>query len=289
MSVSILSHSVCALGEGPSYDVHSNTLFWFDIHKSTLHAYDFSTPQQTAHPLPFMASAIFSIDATRQLILSETGLFVRDRSSGALTLHCAVEPDNPLTRSNDARAHPSGAIWFGTMAKDESANAGKFYHFHKGKLTVLFEKAHIPNSICFSPDGTIAYYVDTPTRNLMRVAINPLTALPIAKPQLHYHHPGIGWIDGSVCDYDGNIWNALWGASQIICISPQGLVLETISIPHCLQTSCPAFVSPDASRMAVTSAAKGLGEEALHAAPDSGKTFYIDTPFKGRLEPNVLI
>jgi sugar lactone lactonase len=289
MSVSILSNSDCALGEGPSFDARTNSLFWFDINNSTLHALDFETRIETKQVLPFMASAIFSIDEKRQLILSEQGFHVRDRATGALTLHHAVEADNPLTRSNDARAHQCGAIWFGTMAKDEAAGAGNFYHFFKGKLTVLLDKAQIPNSICFSPDGGTAYFVDTPTHQLMRIAIDPLTALPTGSPELHYQHSGAGWIDGSVCDADGNIWNARWGASEVACISPQGKIITTIAIPQSLQTSCPAFVGRKANQLAVTSASKNMDATARAAAPDSGKTFLIDMPFNGRLEPDVLI
>ncbi len=289
MTVSILSHTNCALGEGPSFDARTNTLFWFDINNRNLHAFNFSTNEETVQKLPFMATAIFSLDDERQVILSEHGIHIKDRATGALTLHQPVEIDNTLTRSNDARAHPCGAIWFGTMAKDESPDAGKFYHYFRGKLTVLIEKAHIPNSICFSPDGARAYYVDTPTHKMMRVAIDPQTALPVAEPQLHYEHKGAGWMDGSVCDAEGNIWNARWGASLLACISPQGNEIETISIPGSLQTSCPAFVGQNADRMAVTSASKNMNDAALKAAPQSGKTFLIDAPFRGRLEPDVLI
>jgi sugar lactone lactonase len=289
MTVSILSQTNCALGEGPSFDAHSNTFFWFDIINKNLHAFDFTTREETKQALPFMATAIFSVDNARQVILAENGFHIRDRATGALTHHFAVEAVKPLTRSNDARAHPCGAIWFGTMAKDEAPNAGKFYHYFKGKLTVLIETAQIPNSICFSPDGTTAYFVDTPTHQMMRVAIDPQTALPVAKPELHYEHKGAGWMDGSVCDAQGNIWNARWGASEVACISPKGKVIETIPIPGTLQTSCPAFVGLNADRMAVTSASKNMDEAALKAAPQSGKTFLIDAPFKGRLEPNVFI
>ncbi len=289
MSVSILSATPCALGEGPSYDVRTDTLFWFDILGQKLHSHDFKSGKQSVSNLPFMASAIFSIDDHRQLILSEQGLYIRDRSTGALTFHTPVEIDNPLTRSNDARAHPCDAIWFGTMAKDESEGAGKFYHFYKGKLTVLIDRATIPNSICFSPKGDFAYYVDTPTHQMMRMPIDPQTALPTGKPELFYEHKGAGWIDGSVCDADGNIWNARWGAGEIACISPEGKVLKTFSTPNATQSSCPAFIGKNADRMAVTTANKNMIASALAAAPDSGKTFIINAPFNGRVEPDVHI
>jgi sugar lactone lactonase len=289
MPVSILSETPCALGEGPSYDVRTDTLFWFDILGQKLHGHDFKTGKQSISNLPVMASAIFSIDDARQLVLSEQGFHTRFRETAILALHTPVEIDNSLTRSNDARAHQCGAIWFGTMAKDESEGAGKFYHFYKGKLTVLIDSATIPNSICFSPKGDFAYYVDTPTHQMMRMPIDPQTALPTGKPELFYEHSGKGWIDGSVCDADGNIWNARWGAGEVACISPEGKVTQTIDIPLATQTSCPAFVGKNLDRMAVTTANKLMSQEALNAAPDSGKTFAIDWPFKGRAEPDVHI
>lgn len=289
MPVSILSRTPCALGEGPSYDVRTDTLYWFDILGQKLHSHNFKAAAESMAELPFMASAIFSVDDKHQLILSEQGFHIRDRATGALTLHTPVESDNTLTRSNDARAHQCGAIWFGTMGKDEVEGGGKFYHFYKGKVTVLIDKATIPNSICFSPDGAFAYYVDTPTHQMMRTPIDPQTALPTGAPELFYEHKGAGWIDGSACDAEGNIWNARWGAGEIACISPQGIVTQTIDIPLATQTSCPAFVGKNLSRMAVTTANKLMSQEALNAAPDSGKTFVIDLPFKGRAEPDVHI
>ncbi len=288
-SVRILDETRCRLGEGPSYDAQTDTLFWFDILDRKLLAHSFKAGQTVIHDLPFMASAIFSVDASRQLILSEQGLHLRDRATGALSLHTGVEADNRITRSNDARAHPCGAIWFGTMGIDEEAGAGAIYHFFKGAVRTLFANITIPNSICFSPDAATAYFVDTPTHRLMRVAIDPNTALPNGAPQLFYEHEGAGWIDGSVCDADGNVWNARWGAGEVACLSPDGGVISSFGVPLSPQTSCPAFVGKNADRMIVTSAYKLMSGEALAAAPDSGKTFIVNARVNGRHEPKVLL
>jgi sugar lactone lactonase len=288
-TVRILDETRCRLGEGPSYEAETDTLFWFDILDRKLLEHGFKTGQTKVHDLPFMASAIFSVDENRQLILSEQGLHLRDRATGALSLHVAVEAENKVTRSNDARAHPCGAIWFGTMGIEEQAGAGAIYHFFKGKVRVLFPNITIPNSICFSPDGAIAYFVDTPTHRLMCVAIDPRTALPLGKPQLFYSHQGEGWIDGSVCDAGGNVWNARWGAGEVACLSPDRGEITKFSVPLSPQTSCPAFVGQNADRLIVTSAYKHMSDEALAAAPDAGKTFVSDLRVSGRHEPKVLV
>ena len=220
----------------------------------------------------------FRVDAARQLILSEQGLHLRDRATGALSLHTAVEADNRITRSNDARAHPCGAIWFGTMGIDEEAGAGAIYHFFKGSVRVLFPNITIPNSICFSPDGAAAYFVDTPTHQLTRVAIDPKTALPDWRAAAVLRHKGAGWIDGSVCDADGNVWNARWGAGEVACLSPDGREISKFSVPLSPQTSCPAFVGKDADRMIVTSAYKLMSERSARRRAGRGEDLHRQHP-----------
>jgi sugar lactone lactonase len=288
-SARILDETSCRLGEGPSYEAETDTLFWFDILDRRLLEHSFGTEKTKVHDLPFMASAIFSVDADRQLILSEQGLHIRNRADGALSLHVAVEADNRITRSNDARAHPCGAIWFGTMGIEEELGAGAIYHFFKGSVRVLYPNITIPNSICFSPDGATGYFVDTPTHQLMRVAVDPNTALPVGEPQLFYAHRGPGWIDGSVCDAQGNVWNARWGAGEVACLSPEGREISKFTVPSSPQTSCPAFVGAKADHLIVTSAYKLMSDAALAAAPDAGKTFIADLKVNGRHEPKVLV
>jgi sugar lactone lactonase len=288
-TVRILDEQACRLGEGPSYEAETDTLFWFDILDRKLLEHRFGTGQSRVHDLPFMASAIFAVDAQRQLVLSENGLHVRDRASGALTLHTPIEADNPVTRSNDARSHGCGAIWLGTMGIEEEAGAGAIYHFFKGRLTKLYADITIPNSICFSPDGATAYFTDTVTQNLMRVAIDPATALPESEPAVFFRNTADGHIDGSVCDADGNVWNARWGAGALCRIAPNGHETLRIKIDTSPQTSCPSFVGKSFDRMIVASANKLMSQEALAANPDAGKTFYVDQPVRGRAEPRVLI
>ena len=129
-NVSVFSETACRLGEGPTYDPASDTLYWFDIVERKLLEKNLSGPE-VRHSLPEMASALAVIDANRHLVFTETGLHVRDVRSGKLTLHTAIEADNPETRSNDARVHPSGAFWLGTMSKKAKAGAGAIYWFLK--------------------------------------------------------------------------------------------------------------------------------------------------------------
>lgn len=289
VGVSILSDHTCHLGEGPTYDPGTDKLFWFDILGKKLLEKPISGGGTVAHDLPEMMSALAVINEGSQLMLGESGLSIRDVKTGAITPYLAIEADNPVTRSNDARVHPSGALWLGTMGKNAEHQAGSIYWFRKGEFRKLVSDISIPNSICFSPDGSAAYYTDTMVNRLYRLPCDPLTGLPVGEAQLFFDHSGQrGGLDGSVVDADGVLWNARWGAACIDAYSPDGRRIRTVPLPTS-QPTCPAFVGANADRLAVTSAWEHMDEAARKADPQAGMTFLLDLPVKGRFEPRVLI
>lgn len=287
-SIEILSDFACELGEGPTYDPMSGTLFWFDILGRKLLSRS-DDGGFAVSDLPELTSALGVIDAGRQLLVTETGLHVRDTATGKLTQHTPIEADNPATRSNDSRVHPSGAFWIGTMGKKAEKKAGAIYWFFKGEVRKIVPEITIPNSICFSPDGATAYYTGATMGVLHRIDCDPKTGLPTGEAKIFYDQRGKpGALDGSVVDADGVLWNARWGGGAVDAYSPDGQRIRTIALPA-RQTSCPAFFGRDAGRLAVTSALEGYDQAARAAEPQAGFTFAIDLPVKGRFEPRVLI
>ena len=155
-----------------------------------------------------------------------------------------------------------------------------------GEIRCLFPGITIPNAICFSPDGATGYFADTRENTLYRVSVDPHTGLPQGTPEILLHHKGIGGLDGAIVDADGLIWNARWGAGCVDVYSPEGAHLRSIRVPA-RQSSCPAFVGADLSRLLVTSAWQGMDEAARAADPQAGCTFLLDVAAHGRGEPDV--
>lgn len=283
---SVLCAERCHLGEGPTYDATTDTAWWFDIHEAKLFEANLGSGSIRIHDLDRMASALARIDAERQLIVAEDGLYVRNVADGAMALHLPLEADNPATRSNDCRVHQSGTFWIGTMGRNAETGAGAIYAYHRGQISMLFPGISIPNSICFSPDGATGYFTDTARNVLHRVPLDPATGLPRGEPQVVLRHTGTGGLDGSVVDADGNIWNARWGAGSVDVYSSQGERLRSYAVPA-KQGSCPAFVGRDFSRLLVTSAWQGMDPAARAADPDAGRTFILEVGARGRAEPDV--
>ena len=286
LAASILCHERCHLGEGPTYDAATDTAWWFDILEGRLFEANLAGGDVRIHQLGRMASALARIDGERQLIVADDGLYIRMRKSGMMELYRPLEADNPRTRSNDARVHPSGTFWIGTMGRKAEQGMGAIYALHRGDISRLFPNTTIPNAICFSPDGATGYFADTAENVLYRVTLDPATGLPTGAPEVLLRHRGVGGLDGAVVDADGLIWNARWGGGCVDIYDPQGAHLRCLHVPA-LQSSCPAFVGPDLSRLLVTSAWQDMDEAARAADPDHGRTFLVEAAARGRPEPDV--
>ena len=283
----VLCEAACELGEGPTYDPASGKAFWFDIKGRTLHELHLDSMAKAEHALPFLGSVLAVIDAERQLIVSDQGLFIRAVADGGLKPYVRLE-DNPANRSNDGRVHPSGALWASTMGRSAEKQSGAIYHVAGERVTKLFSNLTIPNSICFSPDGGTGYFVDTDVNRLMKVALDPKTGLPIAEPDVLSDESGApGGVDGSVCDADGLIWNARWGANAVDVYRPDGTRVARHLVPAS-QASCPAFIGDKADRLLVTSAFEGMDAAARRADPAAGRTFELGLTVNGRFEPRFL-
>ena len=89
-----------------------------------------------------MGSALGRIDAHRQLLVADDGLYIRDTADGRMTLYHPLEADNAATRSNDARVHPSGTFWIGTMGRQAERGLGAIYALHRGELSLLYAADH---------------------------------------------------------------------------------------------------------------------------------------------------
>ncbi|MEH6830973.1 MAG: SMP-30/gluconolactonase/LRE family protein [Sulfitobacter sp.] len=281
MNVEVFDVRACTLGEGPLWHPEREQLFWFDILGKTL------LSQRDGEPISWAfdecVSAAGWIDLDTLLVASETGLWQFDLPSGECVLIAPLEADQPLTRSNDGRADPWGGFWIGTMGFDAEPSMGAIYRLYKGELRKLVGDITISNSIAFSPDRRFAYYTDTPTRQIMRVLLDADNGWPAGDVEVFVdlkqskRNP-----DGSVVDSEGCLWNAQWGAGQVVRYAPDGRSLQTYDLPAA-QATCPAFGGPDLETVFVTSAAQGRD-----AAKD-GQTFQLVAGVKGQREHQIIL
>jgi sugar lactone lactonase YvrE len=192
-----------------------------------------------------------------------------------------IEREIPANRTNDSRVHPSGAFWIGTMVKEEGPKDGSVYHYRAGEIKKIIENVAIPNATCFSPDGRIAYFTDTPTKKILKCATDPETGLPVGEWELFADvSDHRGWPDGAVVDSEGYLWNARWGGSCVVRHAPDGSIDRIIEVPVS-QVTCPAFGGKDLKTLFITTAAKTLTPEQLAAEKVAGGVFAIEVDVAG--------
>ncbi|MBT4871816.1 MAG: SMP-30/gluconolactonase/LRE family protein [Marinovum sp.] len=279
--MTVFDPTPCKLGEGPLWHPILNRLFWFDILSKKLHmAHE---DEVTVWDFPGHVSAAGWIDQNSLLIASETALEVFDILTGRTDRIVALEADNPKTRSNDGRADPWGGFWIGTMAKDHEKHAGAIYRYYRGELRKLLPNISISNAICFAPDGSFAYFADTPCQSIQKWQLSEADGWPVGEPEQFVDlRPQNLNPDGAVVDAAGNIWNAQWGAHRVAVYDPEGNFLDQITFPAS-QISCPAFGGANLSTLFVTSAATGVRE------PLAGQTFFKATEALGQAEHQVIL
>ncbi|MEM7643725.1 MAG: SMP-30/gluconolactonase/LRE family protein [Pseudomonadota bacterium] len=277
---------VCALGEGPLWHPERQQLFWFDITGKRLLSRDGDTPLDWQWDE--MISAAGWVDRDTLMVVGETGFWRFDIASGDREKLVDLEADDPDTRSNDGRADPVGGFWMGTMGKRAEPGRGGIYRYFRGEVRKLYHDVTVPNAICFAPDGTLAYFADTEKGAIWRQAIDR-AGWPSGPAEVFVDFSPIGLNpDGAVCDADGNVWVAQWGAGRVACHRSDGQFLRAVSC-GAAHTTCPAFGGADLRTLFVTSATQGVDEDGLAHQPGSGRTWAAQVPVTGAAERRVVL
>lgn len=275
--------SRCMLGEGPFWHPLAKRLFWFDILNQTLFSATADGHLEDRITFKDVVSAAGVIDADHLLIAQAGALVNYELSTDTSKIVAPLEEALIGNRPNDGRVDQAGGLWIGTMSRrgGDDQGAGTVYQYRNGKLTTIREDITIPNSICFAPDGRTAYFADTMTNIIEKVATDPATGLPVGEWTEFARTDGLGSPDGSAVDAEGYVWNARWGAGCVVRHAPDGSVDRVVEVPGAKRTTCPAFGGDDLKTLYITSAREGMTDEETAAAPHSGSVFAIRVDVPG--------
>lgn len=270
------------LGEGAG--AGEGLLWWFDISGQNLflHAPAGSgTPE--AFDLPFSASAMALTPEGGQVLLTEGGLLRRNPQSGAFSAAARVGPERVGLRSNDARVHPSGSWWVSHCGTAGERGEGSIRCLGPHGVIKVITGLTMPNTICFSPDGTRAFFSDTPTGRLFHCRLDPRNGVPLEEPRRFCTLTGLK-PDGAVSDDQGRLWIALWGAGCLLVLEANGSPVGRVPLPV-PNVTCPAWAGP--GLLLVTSAREGMAEEDLARTATAGAAFLIRVRGSGPFGPRL--
>ncbi|MDA9632733.1 SMP-30/gluconolactonase/LRE family protein [Pelagibacteraceae bacterium] len=260
--VELLDDCNNSLGEGITYSLSNNNLYWLDIgNVSKLYSLDLSSNKKEIFELPEIVTAT-SIKSKNELILATTnGLKLFNTSNKKFESVVNIENQQSLTRSNDGASDALGRFWFGTMQNnfDKNGNGiplkeniGKLYKVDTDKkISVIEEDLGIPNTFVWSPDNKNFYFTDTLHGTILSYNFE-LESGELSNKK-NFATFDRGHPDGSTIDTDGCVWNCRWGGSCIVRFTPSGKVDQIIEMPVQNITNC-VFGGKDMKTLFITTA-----------------------------------
>jgi L-arabinonolactonase len=272
------------LGEGPTWSVDEQALYWVDIYGKRIERLDIETGQRRTFHLPYQVGAVVFRQKGGFVLAADQGFAFWDGSSENVQSLSNPEQGKPLYRFNDGKVDPGGRFWAGTMYDGPELNprpTGSLYRLDPdGLITVKETGVLISNGIGWSPDQRTMYYTDSIRKTIYSYDYDVFTG-EIANRKVFIHtvdEPGVP--DGLTVDSEGFIWSARWNGWKVIRYDPAGKPEREIKVP----TACPSsvmFGGRDLKDLYITSAWKELTAEERNFQPLAGNLFMVRVEAQG--------
>ena len=269
------------VGEGPVWDPRIGRLIWVDIPNNRVFVTDPDDGSTTSRRLDRAVGVVLPRASGGYVAALQDGFYALP-DDGQPELIAPVEASNPVTRLNDGEIDPQGRFWAGTMGWHAEDKAGALYRLDAGgTVTRMLEDITISNGLGWSPDGTIMYYVDTPTLRVDMFDFDPATGDIADRREFVTIRHGGGRPDGLTVDSEGAVWVATWPGYGVHRYLPDGTLDAIIPLPVSNVSSI-ELGGPDLRDAFITTAWELLTEAEHAAQPLAGSLFHTRVAVPGQ-------
>ena len=265
-----LTGPVAFHAEGPVWSASWGGLRWVDMFAGDVLSMSLSGPAGgdiARRRVGAIAAALRPRRGGGAVIAVERGFALED-ADGELR----VLPDlwaDPGLRMNDGGCDPDGRFYCGSMAYDKAPGRGTLFRLDgDGTTSAIVGGSTISNGLDWSPDGSIAYYIDTPTRRIDVFDYAPDAGLT-GRRTFAEITDSLGSPDGLTVDAQGHVWVALFGGSAVRRYRPDGKLDGLIELPVTNVTAC-TFAGADLDELVITTSREDLPEG---SQPEAGSLF----------------
>lgn len=274
MAMDFVGDHRARLGESPLWDARDGKLLWVDSMDRKIFRANADGGEREEWTAPSMVGSI-ALAETGVLAALQDGFYALDFATGRFDAIALPERDNTGVRFNDGKADRRGRFLSGTMGMGSASEPpGKLYRLEPdGTATLLETGIGVSNGLCFSPSGDTLYFADSIPCKVWAYDYDGKTGTVQNRRTLIDTTTLGSAPDGATVDASGDLWVALFQIDQLIRVSPQGQVLETINVPVRFP-SCPAFGGSDLGTLYVTSISDA-GAPFVSDHPDAGRTLAI--------------
>jgi gluconolactonase len=240
--------------EGPVWFGDGRCLLWSDIPNNRMMRWDEETGATSVYRRPSNHANGNTRDRRGRLVTCEhEGRRVtRTEYDGSVSVILDRFDGKRLNSPNDVVVKSDESIWFtdppfgilgnyeGERAKPELPTNVYRVDGNTGAATVVAGDIQGPNGLCFSPDETRLYIVESRAAPRRIRVFDVIDGVRLANGRA-FGEIGDGTPDGFRCDVDGNLWCG-WGMSPalngVVVFAPDGAMIGRIALPERCANLC---------------------------------------------------
>ena len=241
--------------EGPAWIGDGRYLLWSDIPNDRIMKWEEETGAVSIFRRPSNFANGNTRDRQGRLVTCEHGgrRVTRTEYDGTISVIADSFEGKPLNSPNDVVVKSDGSIWFtdppfgllgyyeGYLAKQELPMNVYRVDGESGEMTVVEGDVARPNGLCFSPDESTLYLVESGTTPRNVYAYDVVSGRKLSKKR-KFIDVGPGTPDGMRCDVDGNLWMG-WGMGGaaldgVNIYNPDGKLIGRINLPERCANLC---------------------------------------------------
>jgi len=243
-------------GEGPVWFGDMRSLIWSDIPNDRMLRFDEATGAVSVFRQPSHNANGNTRDRAGRLVTCEhqSRRVTRTEYDGSIAVLCDAYQGKRLNSPNDVVVKSDGSIWFtdppfgltsfyeGSVAEPELPACVYRIDGQSGETTVVADDVLGPNGLCFSPDESRLYVVESrgvPTRKIRVFDVADGRRLTNNRVLID---AGPGTPDGMRCDAAGNLWCG-WGMGDpaldgVMIFNADGAPIGRIALPERCANLC---------------------------------------------------
>lgn len=242
-------HGDCRWAEGPVWFPAHRTLVWSDIPNNRMLRFDEITGHVGEFRVPSGYANGNTLDRQGRMVTCEHGgrRVIRTEHDGSITVLADRFQGRRLNSPNDVVVKSDGSVWFtdptygidsdyeGFRAVSE-IGASHVYRIDPatGSVEIAASDFVKPNGLCFSPDESLLYIVDTGRTHspdgpchIRRFTVGKDGQLSGGAVFASSDNAGF---DGIRCDELGNLWAA--EDDGVHCFAPDGTLIARVLVPE---------------------------------------------------------
>jgi sugar lactone lactonase YvrE len=275
-------------GECPQWDELRQRLYWVDMRRPALHAYEPAGGRSLFWEMPAWIGCYGLRRDGRIVVALRTGLQLFDPKDGSLAWLAPAPYDARRFCFNDGRCDRKGRLIAGPMhhpllgGEDAAAEAtGPLWRYDgAGGLVALgLPPVRISNGLAFSPDGRTLYHSDTPAKTIWACDYDEDSGEVANQRVFARVEEGgpDGGPDGATVDCEGCYICAVFGGACLLRFDPAGVLERRIPLPVRYPTM-PALGGAGGDTLFVTSASFPLRRSGESPDPMAGGLFALRAP-----------